>query len=294
MRQKLGVVTFATATAGNHGRGVAWTAQQLGQRGIVYLPRGAARRRVEAILETGSEAVVTDLNYDDTVKLARQKAKEEGWHLIQDTAWAGYELIPRWIMQGYTTIAAEISDQLENKGLPQPTHLFLQAGVGSFASAILGYFVNRDRERYPKTIIMEPERAACIFESAVAGEKEPRLAAGDLGSIMAGLSCKEPSPIAWDIIRPFADGYLVCPDYVAAQGIRILANPLGDDPIVAGESGAIGTGLLALLLLQQDCKQLRDKLGLDDKAKVLLINTEGDTNPVNYRQIVWNGKYPLP
>ncbi|HKM40029.1 MAG TPA: diaminopropionate ammonia-lyase [bacterium] len=295
VRQRLGKVTFATATAGNHGRGVAWTAQQLRQQGVVYLPRGAARRRVEAVMEAGSKAVVTTLNYDDTVELVKQQAKENGWHLIQDTAWPGYEEIPRWIMQGYTTIAAEIDDQLKDQGLPEPTHLFLQAGVGSFASAILGYFVNRNRERYPITVIMEPDRAACIFESAKLGEKETKQATGDLGSIMAGLSCKEPSPIAWSIIRSFADSYFICPDYVAAQGMRILANPLGNDPpLVAGESGAVGIGLLSLLTMEPECARLQEKLGLDQEARVLIISTEGDTDPDNYRQIIWNGKYPLP
>jgi diaminopropionate ammonia-lyase len=295
VRTQLGEVTLATATAGNHGRGVAWAAAQLRQQGVVYLPRGTAQRRVKAIEETGSKAVVTALDYDDTVELAKKEAEENGWYLIQDTAWAGYEEIPRWIMQGYTTMAAEIDEQLVDQGWPRPTHLFLQAGVGSFASSILGYFVNKDRERYPKTVIMEPERAACIFESVLRGDKRPGQASGDLGSIMAGLSCREPSPIAWDIIRTFADGYLICPDYVAAQGMRILANPLGDDPrLVAGESGAVGIGLLSLLALEPESAQLKERLGLDQDARVLVISTEGDTDPENYRQVVWNGKYPLP
>ncbi|NLP17636.1 MAG: diaminopropionate ammonia-lyase [Firmicutes bacterium] len=295
IRKKLGRVTFATATDGNHGRGVAWTAQQLGQPAVVYLPRGVARYRVEAIEETGAKAVVTDVNYDDTVRLIVKTAEEKGWQLVQDTAWEGYEEIPRWIMQGYTTMAVEIDDQLEDFGLPRPTHVFLQAGVGSFASTILGYFVNRDGEEYPRTIIMEPEKAACIFASALAGKEEPQRVTGDLTTIMAGLSCGEPSPLAWNIIHSFADGYVVCPDYVAAQGTRILAHPLGDDQrLVAGESGSVGMGLLSLLFSKRECAQLKERLGLDESSSVLLINTEGDTDPVNYRHILWDGKYPLP
>jgi diaminopropionate ammonia-lyase len=294
VREKLGQITFATATDGNHGRGVAWTAQQLGQRAVVYLPKGVARRRVEAIEETGATAVVTDVNYDDTVRLAKDAAEKNGWYMIQDTAWEGYEEIPRWIMQGYTTIAMEVDEQLEAAGLPRPTHVFLQAGVGSFASTILGYFVNRYQDQYPKTIVMEPEKAACIFESALAGDGTPRQVVGDLDTIMAGLSCGEPSPVAWDILRSFADGYIVCPDYVAAQGIRILANPLGDDDhVVAGESGSVGIGLLYLLAKQVDCVELKQKMGLDEQSSVLFVSTEGDTDPVNYRQILWDGKYPL-
>jgi diaminopropionate ammonia-lyase len=295
LRRKLGEVTFATATDGNHGRGVAWTAQQLGQRAVVYLPVGVAWRRVEAIEETGAEAVVTAVNYDDTVRLVKKAAAENGWYLIQDTAWEGYEEIPRWIMQGYTTMAVEIDDQLESGGLPQPTHVFLQAGVGSFASTILGYLVNRDGEQYPKTVIMEPEKAACIFASALVGDEQPQQVEGDLDTIMAGLSCGEPSPVAWNILRSFADGYIVCPDYVAAQGIRILANPLEDDRrVVAGESGSVGIGLLSLLLREKECAELKEKLGLDEYSSVLVISTEGDTDPVNYRRIIWDGRYPLP
>lgn len=295
VRKKIGEVTFVTATDGNHGRGVAWTAEQLGQRAVVYLPKGVAMRRVDAIKETGAEAIVTDVNYDDTVRLAKEAADKNGWQVIQDTAWDGYEEIPRWIMQGYATMAAEAEDQLGALGLPPFTHIFLQAGVGSFASSILAYYVNRYRDDYPKTIVMEPEKAACIFESALAGEKDPQKVVGDLDTIMAGLSCGEPSPIAWDILRDFADGYIVCPDYVAAQGIRILANPLGSDQrVIAGESGAVGIGLLSLLFQAEDGAELRAKLGLDKNASVLFVNTEGDTDPVNYRQIVWDGKYPLP
>jgi diaminopropionate ammonia-lyase len=295
VRQKLGEVTFATATDGNHGRGVAWTAQQLGQQAVVYLPKGVARRRVEAIEETGATAIVTDVNYDDTVRLAKEAAEKNGWHMIQDTAWDGYEEIPRWIMQGYTTIAVEAEEQLEAMKLPRPTHVFLQAGVGSFASTILGYFVNRYRDRYPKTVVMEPEKAACIFASALAGKKTPQQVVGDLDTIMAGLSCGEPSPVAWDILRSFADGYIVCPDYVAAQGIRILANPLGDDQrVVAGESGSVGIGLLSLLLQDEECVEIKQKLGLNENSSVFFVSTEGDTDPVNYRRIVWDGKYPLP
>lgn len=295
VRQRLGEVTFVTATDGNHGRGVAWAAQQLGQKAVVYLPKGAALQRVEAIRETGAIAIVTDVNYDDTVRLARKDAEKNGWYLVQDTAWDGYEDIPRWIMQGYTTMALEAKEQWENLRLPSPTHVFLQAGVGSFASSILGYYVNCYRNRYPKSIVMEPEKAACIFESALAGKKSPQRVVGDLDTIMAGLSCGEPSPIAWEILRNFADGYVVCPDYVAARGIRILANPLGNDHrVIAGESGAVGIGLLSLLLQNENCSELRAQLGLDENSTVLFFNTEGDTDPVSYRQIVWDGRYPLP
>lgn len=294
VRQKLGEVTFTTATSGNHGRGVAWTARQLGQKAVIYLPKGTARRRVEVIEELGSRAVITDLNYDDAVRVAEKAAQENGWHLVQDTAWAGYEKIPRWIMQGYTTIAAEVDEELKNRPLEDPTHLFLQVGVGSFAAAILGYFLHRSEREYPKAIVVEPEAAACMFASSLAGTKEPKEAEGHLESIMSGLACREANPTAWEILRNFAYAFLQGPEFVAARGVRILANPLGDDPsIVAGESGAFATGLLSLLLLEQASGELKGKLSLDENSVILLISTEGDTDPVSYREIVWDGKYPL-
>src|SRR5699024_3974062 len=137
-REKLGERTFVTATDGNDGRGVAWAARQLGHRAVVYMPKGSARERLENIRAQGAQAEITDLNYDDAVRLADRMGREHGWTLIQDTAWPGYEEIPAWIIQGYTTIAQEIADQLEEKGWEKPTHLFLQAGVGSFAGAMLG------------------------------------------------------------------------------------------------------------------------------------------------------------
>lgn len=130
-REKLGEVTFVTATDGNHGRGVAWAGPELGCRAVVYLPKGSAQERLDNILALGARAEITDLNYDDAVRLATRKSEENSWVLIQDTAWPGYEQIPAWIMEGYTTLAGEIFDQLTEAGEEPPTHLFLQAGVGS-------------------------------------------------------------------------------------------------------------------------------------------------------------------
>lgn len=294
-REKIGHITFVTATDGNHGRGVAWAARQLGQRAVVYLPKGAAESRVKAIRETGAEAYVTEFNYDDTVRFAIEQAKKHGWQIIQDTAWEGYEEIPMWIMQGYTTMADEALEQLEEMGIPKPTHLFLQAGVGGMAAAVLGYYCNCYRGEHPITAIVEPNNAACVFASALARDGRPHAVKGDLNTIMAGLACGEPSPIAWEILRDFADAYISCPDYIAARGIRILANPLGSDKkVVSGESGAVGTGLLSVLMQYRGCSEIREALGLDQNSVILLFSTEGDTDPVNYRQILWDGKYPMP
>ena len=170
VREKLGELTFVTATDGNHGRGVAWAARQLGHKSVVYMPKGSARERLDNIRAQGAQAEITDLNYDDAVRLDNRVGKEHGWILVQDTAWPGYEEIPAWIMEGYTTIAWELFQQLEDLGGQMPTHLFLQAGVGSFAGAILGSFAARLGKDCPITCIVEPDRADCLYRSARAAD----------------------------------------------------------------------------------------------------------------------------
>lgn len=294
MRESIGQITFTTATDGNHGRAVAWAAQQLGQKAVVFLPKGSAKQRVEAIRGTGAETYVTDLNYDNTVSLVKETAKQNGWQVVQDTAWDGYTQIPEWIMQGYTTMATEAVLQLESMKMKRPTHLFLQAGVGSMAAAVLGYFLNKWKGEHPTTVIVEPHNAACIYHSVLAGDEKPHPVSGDLATIMAGLSCGEPNPIAWETLRDFSDIYMSCSDYLAARGMRILANPLGNDQkIVSGESGAIGIGVLSVLMQDEKYQEIRNKLKLNNESVVLFFSTEGDTDLLSYRQIVWDGKYPM-
>jgi len=293
VKRELGTMTFVTATDGNHGRGVAWAARQLGQRAVVFLPKGASPIRVENIRGEGAEAYITDSNYDDTVRYAARYAEETGGVVVQDTAWPGYEEIPRWIMQGYVTIMVEALEQMEAAGEEPPTHVFLQAGVGSFAGSMLGYLVSRFGEKRPFSIIVEPEKAACLYKSALIDDGRPHAVTGDLDTIMAGLSCGEPNTISWAILRDYADMFVSCPDYVAARGVRILASPLPGDPrVISGESGAVGMGLLSLMAAREELREMRDLLQLDKKARVLLISTEGDTDPVTYRKIVWDGAFP--
>ncbi|WP_245611941.1 diaminopropionate ammonia-lyase [endosymbiont 'TC1' of Trimyema compressum] len=292
--EEVGNAPFVTATDGNHGRGIAWAVHELGQKAIVYLPMNSAKRRVEAIRETGAEAIVTDLNYDGTVLLAIEKAKEVGGYMVQDTAWEGYTEVPTWIMQGYTTMGMEVIDQLALQGYDAPTHVFLQAGVGGMAAAILGLFVNIYKNKYPKAIIVEPNAANCIYNSAEVNDGEAHPIDGDLQTIMVGLACGVPSPIAWPIIRDFSTMFVSCNDAVAARGVRILANPARRDPkVVSGESGAAGIGAFSLLM-GDEFKEVKEALGLNEDSVVLFFNTEGDTDPVNYGEIIWNGKYRIP
>ena len=289
-REKLGDITFVTATDGNHGRGVAWTANRLGQKSVVYRPKGSALERLENIRALGSDASITELNYDDAVRLANQGAEKYGWVMVQDTAWEGYEDIPRWIMQGYTTLALEAAEQLRQLSVEKPTHIFLQAGVGAMSGGITGFL----RDCYgdePVITIVEPNKADCIYRSARAGERY--CVTGEMQTIMAGLACGEPCTIGWDILRDHADHFISCPEYVAAKGMRVLGNPVnGDTRVVSGESGAVTLGLVAELMQNPSLDWLREPLGLGSDSRVLCISTEGDTDRENYRRIVWDGAWP--
>jgi len=287
-KEKLEEITFVTATDGNHGRGVAWAANQLGQRSVVYMPKGSSQIRLENIRKEGAEASIIEGNYDDAVRLSNEMAEKHGWVVVQDTAWEGYEDIPKWIMEGYGTLIDEAMEQLNEEDIEKPSHVFLQAGVGSFAGAVQGYLATEFGDERPVTIIMEPDNANCLYRSSLSGERE--IVDGHMPTIMAGLACGEPNTVSYEVLKDYSDGYFSCPDYTAARGMRILASPLKNDPqIVSGESGAVGIGVVTLLMERDEYKELREDLGLNEDSVVLVISTEGDTDPQKYRDIVWDG-----
>lgn len=293
IREKLGEVTFVTATDGNHGRGVAWAAAHLGQKSVVYMPKGSSQERLKNIQREGAEASITDLNYDDAVRLAASQAQKYGWVVIQDTAWEGYYDIPLWIMQGYATMAMEAYQQLKEQGAEKPTHVFLQAGVGSLAAAVQAFMVNAYPDSPPKVVIVEPNDADCIYKSFEANDGKPKFVGGDMSTIMAGLACGEPNIIGWEILRTHSCMGISCPDWVSARGMRILGNPLGGDArVVSGESGAVTTGIVSLIMSRQELSSIRVALGLDASSRVLVFSTEGDTDPQKYRSVVWDGELP--
>lgn len=288
-RENLGDMTFITATDGNHGRGVAWSATRFGFPSVVYMPRGSAQERLENIRLAGADASILDCCYDDAVRLARRHAEENGWHIVQDTGWEGYTQVPEWIMQGYTTMGLEAWEQLPQK----PTHIFLQAGVGSMAAAIAGMFANFYPEETPIIVVVEPNKADCFWRTADANDGKLHFVTEEMDTIMAGLACGEPYKRAWDILAACAEGFVSFPDYAAAKGMRILGNPMGDDDrVVSGESGASAFGCVAALMTDPELGWLREKLQLNTSSRVLFFNTEGATDRANYRRIVWDGKYP--
>lgn len=292
VRNELGDITFFTATDGNHGRGVAWTANKLKQKSVVYMPKGSSLIRLNNIKAEGAKASITELNYDDAVRLATKDAEKVGGLVVQDTAWEGYEDIPAWIMQGYGTMAKEAVEQLSEYGVERPTHVFIQAGVGSLAGAVQGYMAAKF-EDCPITVVVESDKADCFYKSAEAGDGKPRFVGGDMQTIMAGLACGEPNTIGFEILKNYSEAFISAPDWVSAKGMRILGNPLvGDEKVISGESGAVTTGTLVSIMQDESLAELRKVLKLDENSKVLLISTEGDTDPDKYRSIVWDGECP--
>ena len=291
LKEEFGQATFFTATDGNHGRGVAWAANKLGQKAVVHMPKGSSQTRFDNIAKEGAQVTIEEVNYDDCVRMAAaEAAATPNGVVVQDTAWDGYEEIPSWIMQGYGTMAAEADEQLGQA----PTHIFIQAGVGSLAGAVQGYFANRYPDHPPKVVVMEARAADCLYQGAKAGDGDPRFVTGDLQTIMAGLACGEPNTIGWDILRNHTAFFVSCPDWVSALGMRLLAAPVkGDAPVTSGESGAVGMGLIAALMKGESCRELRKALELDENSRVLLFSTEGDTDPEKYQKIVWGGEYAV-
>lgn len=288
VKKELGEITFVTATDGNHGRGVAWTANQLRQKSVVYMPKGSSSERLANIRAEGADASITNLNYDEAVRLANSQAEQKGWVMVQDTAWEGYEDIPLWIMQGYGTMGYEVYMQLREK----PTHIFLQAGVGSLAGAVTGFFSAVYGEERPIITIVEPNKADCLYRTAEADDGKLHFVTGEMNTIMAGLACGEPCSIGWNVLRDYADFFISCPDYSAAQGMRILGNPAkGDAKVISGESGASAFGCVAEIMRDPRLAGLKETLKLDETSRVLFFSTEGDTDKDSYKSIVWDGKY---
>lgn len=285
VRSKLGDITFITATDGNHGRGIAWTADRLGQRSIVYMPKGTACERLDNIRALGATADITDLTYDEAVRKAGRDAEENGWMLVQDTSLPGYEEIPKLIMQGYLTMISEAVEQL---GPVNPTHVFLQAGVGSMAAAATAFIAAHYGSKKPLITVVEPHSADCVFRTAEANDGRLHTAEGEMSTMMAGLACGEPCRPAWEILQSHADYFGTMDDAAAAEAMRMLACPLKDDiRIVSGESGAAPLGFALEILRSEEHEKEREMLGLDENSVILCFSTEGATDISNYNKVVF-------
>lgn len=272
-------VTVCCATDGNHGKSVAAGARLLGCKSVIFIHAGVSQARAEAI--GADEIVRIDGSYDDSVDAAKATAAERGWLLVADTSWPGYEEIPEYVGQGYTILAEEAVRQSRALGEGEPTHVFLQAGVGGFAASIAAYLTDRaEPGEKPRIVIVEPALAACVFASAKAGE--PVSVEPGEPTLMAMLECFTPSLIAWRVLEKVSDAFMTVDEQDAMEAMRRLADR-PEAPVVAGESGAAG---LAGLLVAAADGELRAALGLDADSRVLLINTEAATDPSSYARIV--------
>jgi diaminopropionate ammonia-lyase len=274
-------LTVTCATGGNHGRSIAFGARLTGCGAVVFVHDGVSEARVAAIRELGAEARRVNGSYDDSIAKANQAAKDYGWHVVSDTSWPGYEEMPARVMQGYLLMVEEALQQYRGNG-GIFTHIFLQAGVGGFAAAIAAHLTLRLGPEAPRFVVVEPSRAGCLFQSAIA-ERAVRIAPGE-PTIMAMLECYEPSMIAWRILERLAHAFTMIDEISALDAMRRLASPLPGDPfILSGESG--GAGLAGLIETSCD-EQSRKLLGLDQESVVLLFNTEGATDPTLYASLL--------
>lgn len=276
--------TVISATDGNHGRGLAAAARDAGCRCVIVLHANVSVEREEAIAELGAEIVRIKGNYDESVEEAARLSAAHGWQVVSDTSYEGYEDIPRDVMQGYGTIAAEIVEQTGARPNEASafTHVFLQGGVGGMAAGLASYLWEYHGIQRPRFIVVEPVQADCLLQSAVQGRATK--ATGSVDSVMAGLACGETSPLAWKFLEPSVDHFMTITDEQAVAAMCVLAAGSDKDiPIVAGESGT--AGLAALELLRADAG-LSAQVELDAQSRVLIVNTEGATAPQTYAQLI--------
>jgi diaminopropionate ammonia-lyase len=275
----VGAATVTCATDGNHGRSVAWGAQLFGCHCVIFVHEHVSTGRRDAIARYGAEVREVKGNYDDAVRHAAATAQANGWTVVSDTSYPGYRDIPLDVMHGYGVMAAEIAQQL---GGAPPTHVFAQAGVGALAAAVCASFWLRWGARRPRFVTVEPLHADCVYRSLEAGR--PVVVGGDLDTVMAGLACGEVSELAWEILHGGANAAVALDDRYALDAMRMLARPSsGDPPVVAGETGGAGLGAL---LAARDYPEMGAVLELDARSRVLLLGSEGDTDPAIYRRVV--------
>lgn len=267
------------ATDGNHGRSVAWGAQMFGCGCVLYIHRDVSEGRKQAMEVFGAEVIRSSGNYDASVREADAAAKDAGRIIVSDTSYKGYMEIPKDVALGYTVMLSEIVEQLDGA---IPSHVFIQGGVGGLAASVCGYFWDLWGEQRPRLIVVEPENANCLQQSARAGK--PVVVEGNLDTLMAGLACGEVSLLAWEILVSGADDFMTISEEVIPTTMRLLARGYGEDPAVeAGESAVPG---LAALLLARDSVDNTAALGLNPQSRVLIIGTEGATDPEVYWQLV--------
>jgi len=289
--ERLGAKTFCAATDGNHGRAVAWTARMLNQRAVIYMPENTAQARIENIENEGGKTVLVNGTFDDCVARCDADARTNGWVAIADTAVDGNMDVPNNIMAGYSTIFHELT-LLNTPVKSKVDAVLLQAGVGGFAAAGSWFYTHRYGKNRPHLICVEPIDSDCCLESILNENGAPTTTLGKQMSIMAGLNCGVPSLSAWPVLRDAVHAFMAIEDHYAEEAMRELYfAEEEDESIISGESGASGLAGLMALCREETFKPIRARMKLSD-CSVLVINTEGDTDPENFKQIINASKLP--
>lgn len=272
-------VVISCATDGNHGRSVSWGCEMFGCQCIIYIHRDVSNGRQKAMEDFGAKVMRISGNYDESVKLADSEAKQHGRVIVSDTSYQGYMEIPKDVALGYTVLLSESFSQMKGD---IPTHVFIQGGVGGLASAVCAYFWELWGEKRPRFIIVEPEQANCLQQSARAGA--PVVVEGDLDTLMAGLACGEVSALAWQVLETGANDFMTINEEAVPATMKLLAEGFnGDPPIEAGESAVAG---LAALITACGDSAMKQQLGLDETSKIYILGTEGATDPEVYERLV--------
>jgi len=283
------IKTFCTATDGNHGRAVAWSARYFDKEAVIFVPKNTTSQRIEAIEKEGAIVEKVDGNYDHACSHAEGASRKNGWQLVQDTAWNDYEEIPALIMAGYLTIFQEMENSLHLLPQVKIDIVFLQAGVGSFAGAGIYYYLKRYSTNRPKIVIVEPKEADAVLSSFKAGQITT--SRGNCTTIMAGLNCGTPSSTAWDLLKSGTDISIKIDDKYSKQAIRELYYPGGSDKhIISGESGAGGLAGFIAIMTEDEFKPVRNELDINEKTNILFISTEGATDIDIFKEITSPGK----
>ncbi|MEM7440790.1 MAG: diaminopropionate ammonia-lyase [Pseudomonadota bacterium] len=270
--------TIISATDGNHGRSVAWGATRCGAKCRIYIHAEVSEHRAEVMRGLGADVIRVDGDYDESVAQTRRDADAHGWLIVSDTSWPGYKQPPMDVMAGYGVMAREIVRDMD----PPATHVFLQGGVGGLAAGVAAVFAQEWHETPPHVVIVEPDLAPCLFASAQA--QQAKAIQIETETIMAGLSCGEASQIAWDVLEGVSSSFVTIPDTVVPPAVRLLAqSALSDTSVASGESAVAGLCALISGALQPD---LKERLGLNDTSRVVLIGSEGVTDPHVYQQIM--------
>ncbi len=284
-KDQISEMTIISATDGNHGRSVAWGCNRFGAKCRIYIHADVSAFRADAMRELGATVARIDGDYDAAVEQTRIDAEQNGWMIVSDTSWPGYSQAPRDVMAGYGVMAREIVREM---GAP-PTHVFLQGGVGGLAAAVIAVFRQEWGNAAPRNIVVEPELAPCLFASAKAHELTRVKIEEE--TLMAGLSCGEPSQLAWEVLSEAVHGFMTVPETLVGPAVRLLANgACGDTPIQAGESAVAGLIGLMSGALSPD---MREDIGLDSEARVLLLGSEGVTDSGVYDALLANAATAL-